>query len=280
MATEPLHALRHPFAGIVACRHVDMLSCGLAQQAGGSSRAPDGTAVSVNTGCFRSSAFRGGIGVNGMEHLRQPPGRPGAALEGYAAEMGNRESAVKPSSLHRRNPFSAKRGRCRTGRRVRPGGNHHRGTGAGLLGPAGSTRGGVRSRPECRRAAITPERPRMQLQLRPVKESGEWRWGRWPSCGRAVLYSATERELPERVRGCPDAGSEAGERLPAAWACRQRVTPILPSSRRRNAVRRRMLRRTAATPRRQSTWAAPSTSLCLCRERLRSPSICESFLSL
>ena len=220
MATEPLHALRHPCAGIVACRHVAMLSCGLARQAGGSSRARDGTAVSFNTGCFRSSAFRGGLGVNGMEHLRQPPGRPGAALEGYAAEMGNRESAVKPSSLHRRNPFSARPGRCRTGRPFRSGGNHHRRTGAGLLGPAGSPRGGVRSRPGCRRAAVTPERRCMRLQLRPVKESGVWRWGRWPSCRRAVLYSATERELPERVRSCPDAGSEAGERLAAAWAYR------------------------------------------------------------
>ena len=190
-----------------------------------------------------------------MEHLRQPLGRLGAALEGNAAEMGNRESAVKPSSLHRRNPFSARPGRCRTGRPFRPGGNHHRRTGAGLLGLAGSSRGGVRSRPGCRRAAVTPERPcmQLQLQLRPVKESGERRWGRWPSCRRAGLYSGMEREFPERVRGCPDAGSVAGERLAAAWTCHQRVTPILPSSRRRNAARRRMLRCTAATVRRQST---------------------------
>ena len=59
MATEPLYALRSLFAGIAACRHVDMLSCGLVQQASGSSRASDtesgrnalGNAVETVTMC-------------------------------------------------------------------------------------------------------------------------------------------------------------------------------------------------------------------------------------
>ena len=134
---------------------------------------------------------------------------------------------------------------------IRLGGNHHRRTGAGLLGLAGSSRGGVCSRPRYPRAAVATKRPCMQL--RPVKKSGERRWQRWPSRRRAGLYPAMERGFPERVRGCPDTGSVAGERLAAAWTCHQRVTPILPSSRRRNAARRRMLRCTAATVRRQST---------------------------
>ena len=182
MATEPLHALRSLFAGIVACRHVDMLSCGLVQQAGGSSRASDTES-----------------GRNAL---------------GNAA--GDRDDRVKLHDYI---------------------------------------------------AAETLHIEKMSRKGR-VQHAG--------CCDGSGGGPASRREFGVG----PDAGSEGGERLAAAWTYRQRVTPVLPSSRRRNAARRRMLRRTAATPRRQSTWAAPSTSLCLCRERLRSPSICESFLSL